>query len=44
MALSGALLNSFGGIVAESTGYGWFFVISFLAAMPAILFFRKELV
>ncbi|HNZ53089.1 MAG TPA: hypothetical protein PKN76_02970, partial [bacterium] len=43
MALSGALLNSFGGIVAESTGYGWFFVISFLAAMPALLFFRKEL-
>ena len=44
MALSGALLNSFGGIVAENTGYGWFFVISFLAAMPALLFFRKELV
>jgi len=44
MALSGALLNSFGGIVAESTGYGWFFVISFLAAMPAVIFFRKELV
>ena len=36
MALSGTILNSFGGIVAESTGYGWFFVISFLVAMPAI--------
>lgn len=42
MALSGALLNSFGGIVAENTGYGWFFVISFLAAMPAVIFFNKK--
>ncbi|HSW60772.1 MAG TPA: hypothetical protein VLJ60_08235, partial [bacterium] len=44
MAITGAILNSFSGIVAESTGYGWFFVISFFAAMPALLFFRKELV
>ena len=36
MALSGAILNSFGGIVAENTGYGWFFIISFLVAMPAL--------
>jgi PAT family beta-lactamase induction signal transducer AmpG len=40
MAISGAVLNSFGGIVAESTGYGWFFVISFLVAMPALIFSR----
>lgn len=43
MAISGAVLNSFGGIVAESTGYGWFFVISFAVAMPAVFFFRKEI-
>lgn len=36
MAISGAFLNSIGGIIAEITGYGWFFVISFFIAMPAI--------
>ena len=38
MAISGAILNSFGGIAAEHTGYGWFFVISFFVAMPALIF------
>lgn len=36
MALSGAILNSVGGVAAQSMGYGWFFIISFLVAMPAI--------
>lgn len=36
MALSGAILNSIGGVAAQSMGYGWFFIISFLVAMPAI--------
>ena len=40
MAISGVMLNSVGGIVAEITGYGWFFVISFFIAMPAILCVR----
>ncbi|MCK5809192.1 MFS transporter [bacterium] len=42
MALSGTLLNSFGGVLAESTGYGWFFVVSFVVALPAIpAFYRR---
>jgi len=36
MALSGAILNSVGGVAAQSMGYGWFFIISFLVALPAI--------
>ena len=36
MALSGAILNTLGGMTAEVTGYGWFFIISFAVAMPAL--------
>lgn len=42
MALSGMLFNSGGGFVAEYTGYGWFFIISFAMAMPALLFIPRE--
>jgi MFS transporter, PAT family, beta-lactamase induction signal transducer AmpG len=42
MAISGVMLNSVGGLIAEITGYGWFFVISFFIAMPAI-FCVKEI-
>ncbi len=36
MAISGVLLNTVGGVLAETTGYGWFFVISFFIALPAV--------
>ena len=42
MALSGTVLNSVGGVVAEHTGYGWFFVVSFIVAFPAIPAFYKR--
>ena len=42
MALSGAILNSLGGMTAEVTGYGWFFIISFAVAMPALPAFSKR--
>lgn len=43
MALSGAIFNTFGGVVAQNIGYTWFYVISFAIAMPAAFVFRKTI-